>query len=105
MKEIIQNVMASEEEAGRIIEEARGKATRIVAESRTAAQTASDNAKRALRNEADKIVADSVAAATAAADKAIAEAREKIEKGITLEGAARQSAANGVFAAVTGAGK
>ena len=104
MRDIIQKVMASEEEAGRIVEAARAEAERIVAESRTAAQNEGDAARRAMRAEADRIVADAVAAAEARAGAETEAARKKIAGEIKIGAAAHAAAVDMIVCVVTGAG-
>lgn len=105
MKDIIQKVVAAEEEARQILASAKEEATQIVANGRNEADSLSEEKKIAFQEEADAILKSAIEEAQAKADSDLEAAKERILKEIRLSDDLRQGAAEAVAEAIINASR
>jgi vacuolar-type H+-ATPase subunit H len=84
MREVIQQIIATEAEAKALVEAARAEAERILAEARTASQEMIELARREARIEGERIVHEAVEVAEGEKEASLKLARAGIESQIRL---------------------
>jgi vacuolar-type H+-ATPase subunit H len=102
MRDVIQKIIATENEAKAIVETARAEADRILSDARKKGQDIVERARREACFEAERIVAAAVEAAEQGKEKRLAHAAAEIESQIQLDQNSRQWAIEGVVRCVCG---
>jgi vacuolar-type H+-ATPase subunit H len=100
--EIIQKIIATENEAKIIIETARAEADRIVSDARKKATDIVERAGREARDDAEKIVEAEVLEAEQEKKQRLSDAAAEIESEVHLDRAGKQWAVEGVVRCVCG---
>ena len=85
MRDVIQKIVAAENQAKRIIEEVRAQADRILSEARRQAQDISTKAYQDAGREAQDIVAEAAREAEGARQKSLEKALASIEQEVVIE--------------------
>ncbi|MDD5707078.1 MAG: hypothetical protein PHR35_14235 [Kiritimatiellae bacterium] len=102
MRDVIQQVIAAEAEAKRIVSTAKEEEDGVMAAARQRAQSIAAQARLEARQEADLILAESDAGASARKRELLEQAEQSLLADIRLENAARQEAVAAVLRCVCG---
>ncbi len=102
MRDVIQKIIATENEAKAVVETARAEADRILSDARKKGQDIVERARQEASGEAESIVEASVEAAEREKEHRIAHAAAEIESQIQLDQNSRQWAVEGVVRCVCG---
>jgi vacuolar-type H+-ATPase subunit H len=102
MREIIQKIIASENEAKEIVEEAGIEADRILANARRRASEILDQALAEARAETKKIVEEATKVAEEEKQRRLEEARDRLEREVSMDEAARELSIQEVVRCVCG---
>lgn len=102
MRDVIQRIIATEDEAKGIVEAARAEADRIMSDARKKGQDIVERARREARVEAEGIVETAVEAAEREKGHEIALSAAGIETEIQLDQKSREWAVEGVVRCVCG---
>jgi vacuolar-type H+-ATPase subunit H len=102
MRDIIEKIIVTENEAKTIVEKARSQAEDIVAEARRKGQDMVEHARRDAGTEAEKIIQTAVNAAEREKASSLALAHDRIEQGIRLDEESTRQAVEGVLQCVCG---
>lgn len=105
MRDVIQKIVATENQAKRIVEEGRAQADRILFESRKQAQDITAKAYQDAGREAQEIIADAVRAAEDHKRETLARASDAIEREILIDAASRQALIKEIIWHVCGLGQ
>ena len=102
MRDVIQKIIATENEGKTLVERARAEADRILSDARKEGQDIIERARRGARAETEKIVEAAVEEAEREKKNRLAHAAAEIESEIQLDRNASQQAAEGVVRCVCG---
>jgi vacuolar-type H+-ATPase subunit H len=102
MRDVIQKIIATENEAKAIVETARAEADRILSDARKKGQDIVERSRREARVEADRIVEAAVEKAERERENRLAHAAAGIESQIQLDQNSSQWAVEGVVRCVCG---
>jgi vacuolar-type H+-ATPase subunit H len=102
MREVIQQIIATEDEAKAMVEAAGAHAERILSEARKKGQDMVERARQEARVEAESIVEAAVSDAEREKEATLALARTEIENRIQLDGESNRQAVEGVVRCVCG---
>ncbi len=90
MRDVVQKIVATENQGKRIVEEARAEADRIVAEARKQTQDIGVKAYQDAGREAQGIIAKAVESAEGQKQKSLADASAAIEREVVIDEGSRQ---------------
>lgn len=90
MRDVVQKIVATENQGKRIIEEARAQADRVLAEARKQAQDISMKAYQDAGRQAQEIVNEAVREAEDQKRESLAKASEAIEREVVIDEGLRQ---------------
>ena len=102
MKEVIEKLLAAEQEAKAIVEAAEREADRLLARTRNEVQRQADEIRRRAGEEGARIVEDAVRAAREKKARALADATEHDERTLAVPQHLREHAIEMVARALTG---
>ncbi len=102
MRDVIQKIVATENQAKRIVEEAKAESDRILAEARKQAQDISMKAYMDAGREAQDIISHAAQAADEQKQESLAKAAEAMEREILLDEALRQKMVEEIIGHVCG---
>lgn len=102
MRDVIQNVIAAEEEARSILAQARSERDRIMADAQRQAQELTEQSSREARAESEKILTSAHQSADSERQQRLSRATTEIETQVNLEDAAMRSAVTAVVECVCG---
>ena len=105
MRDVIHKIVATENHAKRIVEEARAQADRIISDARKQAQDINMNAYQDAGREAGEIVAAAVRAADDEKRQRLENASAAIEREIVIDGTSRQAVIEEIIRHVCGLGR
>ena len=102
MREMVQQVLATEQEANRMVEAAKAEAERDLSEVRKKAQELIMRTRQAAREEAASLVEGAVGAAQQAKQERLAQLANEIKAEVQLDENTRQQAVAGIVRFVSG---
>ena len=102
MRDVIEKIIATENEAKAIVEEAGAQADSILSEARKKGQDMIERARQEARAEAEEIVEAQVLGAEEEKERLLTDAVAEIERQVRLDHAGRQWAVEGVVRCVCG---
>jgi vacuolar-type H+-ATPase subunit H len=102
VRDVIQKIVATENQAKRIVEEGRAEADRILADARKQAQDISIKAYQEAGKEAEGIMSDATRAAEDQKQDSLAKAADAIQREIVLDEAIRQKIVEEIIGHVCG---
>ncbi|MHB8108887.1 MAG: hypothetical protein ACYDHW_02515 [Syntrophorhabdaceae bacterium] len=102
MRDVIQKIVATENEAKRTIEEARVLADRILFEARKAAQDITAKAYQEAASDADRIISEAVEAAENKKLESLKNAAVRIDEQIKIDGSLRKQIIDDIVKLVRG---
>lgn len=104
MRDVVQKIVATENQAKRIVEEARAQADRILLDARKQAQDISMKAYQDAGREAQEIVGEAVRAAEEQKQARLAQASDAMEREIVIDEGSRRKIVEEVVRHVCGRG-
>jgi vacuolar-type H+-ATPase subunit H len=102
VRDVIQKIVATENQAKRIVEEARAQADRVLAEARKQAQDISMKAYQDAGRQAQEIVNEAIRAAEDQKQESLAKASEAIEREVFIDEGLRQKIVEEIIRHVCG---
>ena len=90
MRDVIQKIVATENQAKRIVEEGRAQADRILLEARKKAQDVTMKAYQDAGREAQEIIAEAAREAEGERQKTLGEALDMLEREVVIDEGARR---------------
>ena len=90
MRDVIQKIVATENQAKRIVEEGRAQADRILLEARKKAQDVTMKAYQDAGREAQEIIAEAAREAESERQKTLGEALDMLEREVVIDEGTRQ---------------
>ena len=102
MREVIEKIIVTENEAKAIVEAAGAEAERVLSDARKRASEIVERARLEARTEAARIVREAVEAAEEEKKVFLSQAASRIESGIDVDEAARERAVQAVVRCVCG---